>query len=1088
TAAQYGELLADYAAHEAGHLLGLVHAHTVNAGEDPLAEVAWKPYTHVETAKDVRADLLDDGQLTIAGHEYDVHPKVFEAIRDYEAFYYAGTVGPDGFPDLVMGLGVIHATDTATWLTRILDMAWAAQTDSSFTTAEKSQILAWSYGFLTHAAGDHWAHTLVNEFAEGVFPAVGEVVSSISTEQRELANALRHNLVEGYIGDATLGFDNNPDRTVLPDGDVSDDSTPGIPFDAPIRFIYETLIRPFPFDPSPLVQMGLKNDETLSVDASGAMDAFVRSGNVDGSFVENGFKAGQKITVSGFSNPANNGTFFIESVTASRLTVTANTLVDETSSGDEKIVVGVPYNEPTTINVDAATDSFVRTSGSFKDDGFVAGQRFTVYGFNDYHGDYLVDSISPDGLTLTVKQDLDAGNETGSGDEQLVAQGKRGELLNGIFTLRDAIETAAIIAGPRIELGTEVGDLLDQITQGTLPDLSTLTDLYRAYLYNWVDEINEGLAHWPELGLAVTKALLDPQSRRDLQNEEGASEGPDTLGNTLRADAEASVGIIDVLFEELDDPNGDDSTTDSFINKHLLPMFGLPEELGVLRAGLQAFSSLVGDLLAPITAVFNPIEAAINEVKDFVTDFIKGQIEKVFGFSFEVFEFLTDLSSKMDLATIEVGGTAIPVFKPGDHERLDAFLGITPQDHHNALPVAFANPVTIAGVTFTFYADVEGTLTDAAEFNKTTFAAYANTVTLAKMLLLQENPVDGATTGANQLSALFSDVRADLSLSPSAYEFALLNLNGAHGGNILTTTLPGVPGTEGRPWLVSIDSDHVWRADSMTTTTALFRVSTVNTGTPSPAVWETTITPGEYRIYATWQANVTQTVDNLGNSTHPDQHLLPATNAQYTVKDGATAFATQPDAVNQRRFAGDPEFPGGVEDEDGGLAFRLLGTFVFLGDTLRVELSNIANGNVIAGPIRIEPTGGGTPRRIQNNRDPETLDPTLPDEYTDGDSAWTDFVYDTGTGNNPLWESQILRPVFRHLFADWQNGVLDFPALGDATSADPNTAPIAKTELPSHATPFGPAVADSDIEVPIPDALRDVILDGLDGLVGLIED
>jgi len=53
-------------------------------------------------------------------------------------------------------------------------------------------------------------------------------------------------------------------------------------------------------------------------------------------------------------------------------------------------------------------------------------------------------------------------------------------------------------------------------------------------------------------GLALTKALFDPQARRDLQNEEAANDGPDTLANTLRAGTEASVGIIDVLLHELE--------------------------------------------------------------------------------------------------------------------------------------------------------------------------------------------------------------------------------------------------------------------------------------------------------------------------------------------------------------------------------------------------------------------------------------------------------------------------------------------------------------------------------------------------------
>lgn len=59
-------------------------------------------------------------------------------------------------------------------------------------------------------------------------------------------------IVAGYIGDATPGYDGNPDRKPIPgetneDGNpqVSDVSTPHVPFAAPKRFIYDTLVNPF---------------------------------------------------------------------------------------------------------------------------------------------------------------------------------------------------------------------------------------------------------------------------------------------------------------------------------------------------------------------------------------------------------------------------------------------------------------------------------------------------------------------------------------------------------------------------------------------------------------------------------------------------------------------------------------------------------------------------------------------------------------------------------------------------------------------------------------------------------------------------
>ena len=102
-----------------------------------------------------------------------------------------------------------------------------------------------------------------------------------------------------------------------------------------------------------------------------------------------------------------------------------------------------------------------------------------------------------------------------------------------------------------------------------------------------------------------------------------------------------------------------------------------------------------------------------------------------------------------------------------------------------------------------------------------------------------------------------------------------------------------------------------------------------------------------------------------------------------------------------------------------------------------------------------------------------------PSGYAEPVAGWLDLKYATGTGNDPLWESDILRPVFRALFVDWQNGSLNFPDLGDTPSTDPNEVPggiAPSAHIPPLITPTTP------LAVPPTLAGLDLVADGDDTL------
>ena len=170
--------------------------------------MAWKPYAHNYIGDQAYNDAIKDGWVTIGGRNYPLDPHLVTALRGHRAYFNAGVVGPDGFPDIAFGQSVIHPEHTGKWLSYILKAAWDAQApDSRYSDEERKQILAFAYGFLTHAAGDMWGHTLINDFAGGIFPSVGE----ITTDRAKARIALRHIVAEGYAGSATPGWDRDTD-------------------------------------------------------------------------------------------------------------------------------------------------------------------------------------------------------------------------------------------------------------------------------------------------------------------------------------------------------------------------------------------------------------------------------------------------------------------------------------------------------------------------------------------------------------------------------------------------------------------------------------------------------------------------------------------------------------------------------------------------------------------------------------------------------------------------------------------------------------------------------------------------------------
>jgi hypothetical protein len=156
---------------------------------------AWKPTTHVFLSELALTDALD-GKVTIhrvdystgkivgTVGEYAVNAQLVAAIRANRAQFRAGVLGPDAQPDILTGQQSIHPDSNSVggsnaWLQHI----W------SRSQGQSTAVRAYAAGFLSHAAGDMFAHTYVNLFAGGEF-ALGP-------------NAARHITLESYLGKRT---------------------------------------------------------------------------------------------------------------------------------------------------------------------------------------------------------------------------------------------------------------------------------------------------------------------------------------------------------------------------------------------------------------------------------------------------------------------------------------------------------------------------------------------------------------------------------------------------------------------------------------------------------------------------------------------------------------------------------------------------------------------------------------------------------------------------------------------------------------------------------------------------------------------
>ncbi|MEO5619162.1 MAG: hypothetical protein ABIS67_15435 [Candidatus Eisenbacteria bacterium] len=729
----------------------------------PRAGHAWNPNTHNYSGSLARADAVDNELLRINGRDYPVRPEVVAALRDWPAHYDAGVVGPDGFPDIMYGQVVIHTTGTGQWLGHILGRAWAAQSDGSYSAEEKSQILAFSYGYLTHAAGDMWAHTMVNDFSDpsgtiGVFPGYGDILTSLD----KAAIAVRHLILERYMADATPGWDVNPERGPAPGGDISDDSSPAQPYGAPHRFVYETLVDPAAPTPVPAVR--------------GSYTA--ARGPLIGRFLE---------------------------------------LRDDLQDF-------VDYDpDPLADAIDAYNDTI---------EDLMALECACNFGDDDAEG--CSNSCCP----------FDICNDFCDGVHDLVAC-PAACLELGITFLGDTFEAFLdLIAGVAEELALVVLD---------------------AYVSEWIDDINDGLRNWSQLGLALSRGMFDPQTRRNLQNDKCQYQGGENT--LLRAQCEEDIGTLDVVLHEVD----------PFLNEHLLSMIGLPDFVGEVREIVGDVTDVLNDILGYIGLPFNPIQEGLAVIKEFIKELILDTVSQVLGVDLEAlgelvkspFRFLCLQDTPFQLPD-PLGAVTLPLYPAGTVARLDGLMNMPPNSH----VAEFGLPADC------------GRFADDAAFDSELFDPFRNSTLMAKLLLL-----DGP-----QINQVLSDLT----------------------GRTITTYAPGenimVKSLDSQTWLKMIDGDHAWRQDGAPTFP--LREAALIAGTGQFPAWESCVLRNTFRsLFVDWE-NDTLTFPDLADPISADPENDP--NAPVSSLPRAGAFYD--DGVHQF-VAADNVFTHTAADGPTGKAF-----------------------------------------------------------------------------------------------------------------------------------------------------------------------
>lgn len=162
---------------------------------------AWGLKTHLWIGEKILEEVNQSGgqcrlDLGLKGSSrYTLNSELCAALRQHPAEFRAGVLGPDVFPDFVVGQVTTHPGSNVEPHPNDGKGKWTTGQYIShlLREARTPAELAFAYGYMVHAAGDVFAHTYVNNYA-------GDVFDLMEFEHRV---ELRHVVLEKYIEQRT---------------------------------------------------------------------------------------------------------------------------------------------------------------------------------------------------------------------------------------------------------------------------------------------------------------------------------------------------------------------------------------------------------------------------------------------------------------------------------------------------------------------------------------------------------------------------------------------------------------------------------------------------------------------------------------------------------------------------------------------------------------------------------------------------------------------------------------------------------------------------------------------------------------------